>query len=126
MLLARPSPQVVELRFQFRYAPAQEPRLLSLDPATLWFEACASSPAPPLPSFFPQPQPGAVSELQPSENQRDIRPVFFAGRSDPIFFARDTRFCLHKRVSLSRSDWINGLYRKETENLTADYLENDA
>lgn len=51
MLLARPSPQVptVELRFQFRYAPAQEPRLLSLDPATLWFEACASSPAPPLP-----------------------------------------------------------------------------
>jgi hypothetical protein len=32
---------------QFRYAPAQEPRLLSLDPATLWFEACASSPAPP-------------------------------------------------------------------------------
>lgn len=49
MLLARPSPQVptVELRFQFRYAPSQEPRLLSLDPATLWFEACASSPAPP-------------------------------------------------------------------------------
>jgi hypothetical protein len=49
MLLVRPSPQVptVELRFQFRYAPAQEPRLLSLDPATLWFEACASSPAPP-------------------------------------------------------------------------------
>jgi len=49
MLLARPSPQVptVELRFQFRYAPAQEPRLLSLDPAALWFEACASSPAPP-------------------------------------------------------------------------------
>src|SRR3989442_2751807 len=49
MLLARPSPQVptVELRFQFRYAPAQEPRLLSLDPATLWVEACASSPAPP-------------------------------------------------------------------------------
>ncbi len=51
MLLARPSPQVptIELRFQFRYAPAQEPRLLSLDPTTLWFEACASPPAPPLP-----------------------------------------------------------------------------
>jgi hypothetical protein len=49
MLLARPSPQVptVELRFQFRYAPTQEPRLLSLDPDTLWFESCASSPAPP-------------------------------------------------------------------------------
>jgi hypothetical protein len=51
MLLARPSPQIptVELRFQFRYAPAQEPRLLSLDPTTLWFEACASSPAPSVP-----------------------------------------------------------------------------
>jgi hypothetical protein len=51
MLLARPSPQVptVELRFQFRYAPAQEPRLLSLDPDTLWFEACASNPTPPRP-----------------------------------------------------------------------------
>ena len=51
MLLARPSPQVptVELRFQFRYAPAQEPRLLSLDPDTLWFQAWASTPTPPLP-----------------------------------------------------------------------------
>ena len=49
LLLTRPSPQVptVELRFQFRYAPAQQPRLLSLDPNTLWFEACASTPAPP-------------------------------------------------------------------------------
>ncbi len=51
--------------------------------------------------------------------------AFFAGRSDSIFIAWDTRFCLHKLVSLSRSDWINGLYRKETENLRADYLEND-
>jgi len=48
LLLVRPSPQVptVELRFQFRYAPAQEPRLLTLDADTLWFEACSSTPAP--------------------------------------------------------------------------------
>ena len=48
LLLVRPSPQVptVELRFQFRYAPAQEPRLLTLDADTLWFEASSSTPAP--------------------------------------------------------------------------------
>ena len=51
LLLVRPSPQVptVELRFQFRYAPAQEPRLLSLDADTLWFEASISKPVPPRP-----------------------------------------------------------------------------
>ena len=49
LLLVRPSPHVptVELRFQFRYAPATEPRLLTLDSETLWFEACTTStPAP--------------------------------------------------------------------------------
>jgi hypothetical protein len=48
LLLVRPSPQIptVELRFQFRYAPAQEPRLLTLDADTLWFEASSSTPAP--------------------------------------------------------------------------------
>ncbi len=48
MLLTRPSPQIptVELRFQFRYAAAQESRLLSLNPDTLWFEPCASRPSP--------------------------------------------------------------------------------
>ena len=48
LLLVRPSPQIptVELRFQFRYAPAQEPRLLSLDADTLWFEISTSKPAP--------------------------------------------------------------------------------
>src|SRR5947208_14298498 len=48
LLLVRPSPQIptVELRFQFRYAPAQEPRLLTLDADTLWFEASTSNPAP--------------------------------------------------------------------------------
>ena len=48
LLLVRPSPQVptVELRFQFRYAPAPQPRLLALDPETLWFEACTSTPTP--------------------------------------------------------------------------------
>ena len=41
MLLTRPSPQLptVELRFQFRYAAAEPPRLLELDPQTLWFSS---------------------------------------------------------------------------------------
>ena len=47
MLLTRPSPQLatVELRFQFRYAAAQPPRLLELDPRTLWFSSTAQPPA---------------------------------------------------------------------------------
>jgi AAA domain len=42
--LPRPSPQLatVELRFQFRYAAAQPPRLLELNPQTLWFSSAAS------------------------------------------------------------------------------------
>jgi len=47
MLLTRPSPQLstVELRFQFRYAAAQPPRLLQLDPQTLWFSSSGQPPA---------------------------------------------------------------------------------
>jgi hypothetical protein len=46
LLLTRPSPQLctLELRFQFRYAAAQPPRLLQLDSQTLWF-APAGSPS---------------------------------------------------------------------------------
>ena len=36
-------------------------------------------------------------------NQRDARPAFFAGRSAWDFSKRDTHFCLHKAVSLSRT-----------------------
>ena len=45
LLLTRPSPQLatIELRFQFRYAAAQPPRLLELNPQTLWFSSTASS-----------------------------------------------------------------------------------
>jgi hypothetical protein len=45
VLLTRPSPQLatVELRFQFRYAAPQPPRLLELNPQTLWFSSVASS-----------------------------------------------------------------------------------
>ena len=48
MLLTRPSPQLnsVELRFQFRYAPPQPPRLLNLDPDILWFFASSQAPTP--------------------------------------------------------------------------------
>ena len=49
MLLTRPAPQLptVELRFQFRYAAAQPPRLLQLDPQTLWFSSAGQSSATP-------------------------------------------------------------------------------
>src|SRR5271157_2663785 len=49
LLLTRPSPQLptVELRFQFRYAAAQPPRLLELDPQTLWFSPAGQSSATP-------------------------------------------------------------------------------
>ena len=49
MLLTRPSPQLptVELRFQFRYAAAQPPRLLQLDPQTLWFSSAGQPSATP-------------------------------------------------------------------------------
>jgi AAA domain len=47
LLLTRPSPQLatIELRFQFRYAAAQPPRLLQLDPRTLWFSSTEKPPA---------------------------------------------------------------------------------
>ena len=47
LLLTRPSPQfhTVELRFQFRYAAPQPPRLLDLDPDTLWFSPAGQPPA---------------------------------------------------------------------------------
>ena len=47
LLLTRPSPQfhTVELRFQFRYAAPQPPRLLELDPDTLWFSPAGQPPA---------------------------------------------------------------------------------
>jgi len=46
LLLARPAPQVptIELRFQFRYAAAEPPRLLTLDTDTLWFEPTYGPP----------------------------------------------------------------------------------
>jgi hypothetical protein len=47
VLLTKPSPQLasVELRFQFRYAAAQSPRLLELNPNTLWFSSSAAAPS---------------------------------------------------------------------------------
>jgi hypothetical protein len=47
LLLTRPSPQfqTVELRFQFRYAAPQPPRLLELDAHSLWFSPASSTPS---------------------------------------------------------------------------------
>ena len=49
LLLTRPAPQfhTIELRFQFRYAAPQPPRLLQLDPHSLWFSPAARFVAPP-------------------------------------------------------------------------------
>lgn len=56
MLLTRPSPQLstVELRFQFRYAAAPPPRLLQLDPQTLWFSSTSPPQAAPSPQGTPR------------------------------------------------------------------------
>ena len=45
MLLTRPSasPTAVELRFQFRYAAPLGPRLLELEPQSLWFSAAGAA-----------------------------------------------------------------------------------
>jgi hypothetical protein len=47
LLLARPSANLaaVELRFQFRYAPPLAPRLLQLEPHSLWFSAAGTPPS---------------------------------------------------------------------------------
>ena len=47
LLLTRPSPPLpnLELRFQFRYAAPQPPRLLELNPHTLWFFSAGPVPA---------------------------------------------------------------------------------
>jgi AAA domain len=49
LLLTRPSPQfnTIELRFQFRYAAPQPPRLLELDSSTLWFSQASAAPGCP-------------------------------------------------------------------------------
>lgn len=49
LLLRRPTPQfpTLELRFQFRYAAPLPPRLLQLDPDTLWFSTTGPAAASP-------------------------------------------------------------------------------
>jgi AAA domain len=45
VLATRPSPQLstLELRFQFRYASPQPPRMLELNPQTLWFSSITTA-----------------------------------------------------------------------------------
>ena len=63
VLLTRPSPQfnTVELRFQFRYAAPQPPRLLQLDSAGLWFCAAGAPPAV-MPADRRKVEPGDVRQ----------------------------------------------------------------
>ena len=48
VLATRPSPQLptLELRFQFRYAAPQPPRMLELNPQTLWFSSVGGAIQP--------------------------------------------------------------------------------
>ncbi len=67
LLVTRPAPPVptLELRFQFRYAAPQPPRLLALDPDTLWF--APAGPAPP-PSATPRRKVDAADVRQAVED----------------------------------------------------------
>ena len=63
LLLTRPSPQfnTIELRFQFRYAAPQPPRLLQLDSSALWFSA-AGAPPPAMPADRRKVEPADVRQ----------------------------------------------------------------
>jgi hypothetical protein len=58
LLLARPSANLaaVELRFQFRYAAPLAPRLLHLEPHSLWFSEAGPAPSPSAPRRKVEPQ----------------------------------------------------------------------
>lgn len=58
LLLARSSANraAVELRFQFRYAAALAPRLLELEPHSLWFSAAGTAPSPARPRRKVEPE----------------------------------------------------------------------
>jgi hypothetical protein len=58
LLLARPAanPAAVELRFQFRYAAPLAPRLLQLEPHSLWFSAAGWPPSHARPRRKVQPE----------------------------------------------------------------------
>ena len=66
LLLTRPSPQfdTVELRFQFRYAAPQPPRLLQLDSSTLWFSPAGAVPECPRGPAAPERRKVAPADVQ--------------------------------------------------------------
>jgi len=108
LLLVRPSPQVptVELRFQFRYAPAQEPRLLTLDADTLWFV--------PSHSATPSPQPRRKVETA------DVERALAASGSEPSTTCtiRSAR-TVSSRVALNAStSWCGSLRMKPTASVS--------
>lgn len=58
LLLTRPSANLsaIELRFQFRYAAPLAPRLLELEPQSLWFSAAGTVPSPARPRRKVEPE----------------------------------------------------------------------
>jgi hypothetical protein len=112
LLLTRPSPQLatLELRFQFRYAAAQSPRLLQLDSQTLWFSPAAS--------------PGAAASSRRKVEKNDITQALAdMGHTAQYNQLRDrimtTTECSKRTAQLAisearRQGWIvqaNGQYR---------------
>ena len=112
LLLTRPSPQLptLELRFQFRYAAAQPPRLLQLDSRTLWFSSAGS--------------PSATVASRRKVEKKDITQTLASmGNEAPYNHLRDqimtTTECSKRTAQLAisearRQGWIvqaNGQYR---------------
>jgi len=112
LLLTRPSPQLptLELRFQFRYAAAQPPRLLQLDSRTLWFSSAGS--------------PSATVASRRKVEKKDITQTLASmGSQAPYNQLRDqimtTTECSKRTAQLAisearRQGWIvqaNGQYR---------------
>src|SRR5579883_3278304 len=79
LLLTRPSPQfnTIELRFQFRYAAPQPPRLLQLDSAELWFSPSGEPSKPVAAANRRKVEPGdirqALTELGAQARYNQLR-----------------------------------------------------
>lgn len=77
LLLARPSANLaaVELRFQFRYAAPSAPRLLQLEPHSLWFSAAgaATSHARPRRKVEPEDVTHALADMGKQARHNQLR-----------------------------------------------------
>jgi hypothetical protein len=91
LLLTRLSPQAptVEVRCQFRYTAPQPPRILALDPDTLWF-APAGHPAPP---------PATRRKVEQADVTQVLADLGGAGRYTQVRHRLMTRTTCSKRTA---------------------------